>query len=90
MLDNYDSDIVFDVTHSVQKPGGLGDSSGGNRDYVPGLSRAGSALGITSFFLEVHPVPDNSPSDGPNMLRLADFEQVVKDIVAFNYTGDVK
>src|SRR6056300_1196702 len=89
MLDNYDSDIVFDVTHSVQKPGGLGTSSGGNRDYVPGLARAGSALGITSFFIEVHPVPDNSPSDGPNMLRLADFEQVVKDIVAFNYTGNV-
>jgi 2-dehydro-3-deoxyphosphooctonate aldolase (KDO 8-P synthase) len=90
MLNNYDSDIVFDVTHSVQKPGGLGNSSGGNRDYVPGLARAGSALGITSFFIEVHPVPDDSPSDGPNMLRLADFEQVVKDIVAFNYTGDVK
>ena len=90
MLDNYDSDIVFDVTHSVQKPGGLGGSSGGNRDYVPGLARAGSALGITSFFIEVHPVPDDSPSDGPNMLRLADFEQVVKDIVAFNYSGDVQ
>jgi 2-dehydro-3-deoxyphosphooctonate aldolase (KDO 8-P synthase) len=89
MLDNYDNDIVFDVTHSVQKPGGLGTSSGGNRDYVPGLSRAGSALGITSFFIEVHPVPDDSPSDGPNMLRLADFEQVVKDIIAFNYTGNV-
>ena len=85
MLDNVDCDIVFDVTHSVQKPGGLGNSSGGNRDYVPGLARAGSALGITSFFLEVHPVPDNSPSDGPNMLRLDDFEQLVKDIVAFNY-----
>jgi len=89
MLDNYDNDIVFDVTHSVQKPGGLGTSSGGNRDYVPGLARAGSALGITSFFIEVHPVPDDSPSDGPNMLRLADFEQVVKDIIAFNYTGNV-
>jgi 2-dehydro-3-deoxyphosphooctonate aldolase (KDO 8-P synthase) len=85
MLDNYDSDIVFDVTHSVQKPGGLGNSSGGNRDYVPGLARAGSALGITSFFLEVHPVPDDSPSDGPNMLRLEDFKQIVKDIVAHNY-----
>ena len=90
MLDNYDTDIVFDVTHSVQKPGGLGDSSGGNRDYVPGLARAGSALGITSFFLEVHPMPDDSPSDGPNMLRLDDFEQVVKDIVAFNYKGPSK
>lgn len=85
MLDNFDNDIVFDVTHSVQKPGGLGTSSGGNRDYVPGLARSGSALGINSFFIEVHPMPDNSPSDGPNMLRLDDFEQVVKDIVAHNY-----
>ena len=85
MLDNYDSDIVFDVTHSVQKPGGLGNSSGGNRDYVPGLARAGSALGITSFFIEVHPVPDNSPSDGPNMLRLDDFEQIVDDLVKYQY-----
>jgi 2-dehydro-3-deoxyphosphooctonate aldolase (KDO 8-P synthase) len=86
MLNNYDNDIVFDVTHSVQKPGGLGNSSGGNRDYVPGLSRAGSALGITSFFLEVHPVPDNSPSDGPNMLRLDNFERVVDEIVRYSYT----
>ena len=85
MLDNYDNDIVFDVTHSVQKPGGLGDSSGGNRDYVPGLARAGSALGISSFFLEVHPMPDDSPSDGPNMLRLDDFEQVVDDLVKYQY-----
>jgi 2-dehydro-3-deoxyphosphooctonate aldolase (KDO 8-P synthase) len=85
MLDNYDSDIVFDVTHSVQKPGGLGDSSGGNRDYVPGLARAGSALGVTSFFLEVHPMPDDSPSDGPNMLRLDNFEKVVDDLVKYQY-----
>ena len=87
MLDNYDNDIVFDVTHSVQKPGGLGDSSGGNRDYVPGLARAGSALGITSFFIEVHPVPDDSPSDGPNMLRLDDFERTVDDIHSYSYTS---
>lgn len=85
MLDNYDNDIVFDVTHSVQKPGGQGTSSGGNRDYVPGLSRAGSALGITSFFVEVHPVPDDSPSDGPNMLRLDNFEQLVDDLVKYQY-----
>ncbi|MBG09905.1 MAG: 3-deoxy-8-phosphooctulonate synthase [Gammaproteobacteria bacterium] len=87
MLEHIDSDIVFDVTHSVQKPGGLGTSSGGNRDYVPGLARSGSALGIKSFFIEVHPVPDQSPSDGPNMLRLDDFEEVVNDIVRYSYTG---
>jgi 2-dehydro-3-deoxyphosphooctonate aldolase (KDO 8-P synthase) len=84
MLANYEHPIVFDVTHSVQKPGGLGSSSGGNRDYVPGLARAGAALGIQSFFLEVHPNPDIAPSDGPNMLRLDDFEKVVADIVAIS------
>jgi len=84
MLSNYDYPVVLDATHSVQKPGGNGGSSGGNRDYVPGLSRAGSALGIRNFFLEVHPDPDNAPSDGPNMLRLDDFEKVVRDIVAIS------
>lgn len=87
MLTNYNVPIVLDATHSVQKPGGNGTSSGGNRDYVPGLTRAASALGIDSFFLEVHADPDNAPSDGPNMLRLDDFEQVIKDIVAHNYKG---
>jgi 2-dehydro-3-deoxyphosphooctonate aldolase (KDO 8-P synthase) len=82
MLDNYDCPLVFDVTHSVQKPGGNGSSSGGNRTYVPGLARAASALGVTNFFLEVHDDPDNAPSDGPNMLRLEDFENVVKQIKA--------
>ena len=86
MLDTYEHDIVFDVTHSVQKPGGLGSSSGGNRDYVPGLARAGSALGIQSFFLEVHPDPDLAPSDGPNMLRLEDFERTVDEIHRYSYT----
>ena len=87
MLDTYEHDIVFDVTHSVQKPGGLGSSSGGNRDYVPGLARAGSALGIQSFFLEVHPNPDLAPSDGPNMLRLDDFERTVDEIHRYSYTS---
>jgi len=86
MLDTYEHDIVFDVTHSVQKPGGLGSSSDGNRDYVPGLARAGSALGIQSFFLEVHPDPDLAPSDGPNMLRLEDFERTVDEIHRYSYT----
>ena len=87
MLDNFDGAVVLDATHSVQKPGGAGDSSGGNRDYVPGLSRAASALGIRNFFLEVHADPDNAPSDGPNMLKLENFEDVVRDIVAHHYPG---
>ena len=86
MLDNYDN-VVFDVTHAVQKPGGQGSSSGGNRDYVPGLSRSASALGVSNFFIEVHTDPDNAPSDGPNMLRLEDFERTVHDIISYSYTG---
>ena len=80
MLNNIDHDIVFDVTHAVQKPGGNGGSSGGNRDFVPGLARAGAAMGVKNFFIEVHPDPDNAPSDGPNMVRLMDFENVVSQI----------
>ena len=87
MLDNYDCPMVFDVTHAVQKPGGNGTSSGGNRDYVPGLARSASALGVTNFFLEVHQDPDNAPSDGPNALHLKDFEKVVDDIHRYSYTG---
>jgi len=87
MLNNIDADIVFDVTHSVQKPGGLGGSSGGNRAYVAGLARAGAALGIKNFFLETHADPDNAPSDGPNMVPLDKFEELVDDIVRYSYTG---
>ena len=81
MLKNYNVPIVLDATHAVQKPGGLGASSGGNRDYVPGLCRAGAGLGIRNFFLEVHTDPDNAPSDGPNALYLKDFNNVVESIV---------
>ena len=85
MLNSYDVPVVFDVTHSVQKPSGLGGVSGGNREYVPSLARAASALGVSNFFLEVHPDPDNAPSDGPNMLRLENFERTVRDIHSYSY-----
>jgi 2-dehydro-3-deoxyphosphooctonate aldolase (KDO 8-P synthase) len=84
MLSHYDN-VVFDVTHAVQKPGGNGTSSGGNREYVPGLARAASALGVQNFFVEVHTDPDHAPSDGPNMLKIEDFEAVVEQIVRYNY-----
>jgi len=86
MLSNYNVPIVYDITHSVQKPGGMGTSSGGNREYVPGLARAASAMGVTNFFLEVHKDPDNAPSDGPNALYLNDFKNVVADIVKYSYS----
>lgn len=87
MRDNYSVPLVFDATHSCQRPGGLGNSSGGNRDNVAGLTRAAAALGVSNFFLEVHPDPDNAPSDGPNMVRLKDFERVIDDIHRYSYTG---
>jgi 2-dehydro-3-deoxyphosphooctonate aldolase (KDO 8-P synthase) len=86
MLNYYDIPLVFDATHSVQKPSSLGKSSGGNRDYVAGLTRAAAALGVTNFFLEVHSNPDNAPSDGPNTLRLEDFERTVHDIHRYSYS----
>ena len=87
MLDNAGVPVVFDCTHSVQKPGGQGDSSGGNRNYVPPLSRAASAMGVSNFFLEVHADPDNAPSDGPNMIKLENFEEIVRDIIGYSYSS---
>lgn len=87
MLDHLGVPIVFDVTHSVQKPSVLGECSGGNREYVPGLARAASALGVNNFFLEVHADPDNAPSDGPNMLHIKDFERTIDEIYSYSYTG---
>ena len=85
MLKNLEVPVILDATHAVQKPGGNGDSSGGNREYVAGLTRAASALGISNFFMEVHDKPNDAPSDGPNMIRLKNFEDVVADIVRYSY-----
>lgn len=69
--------VVYDVTHSVQQPGGLGGATGGNREYVSGLSRAAVAIGVAAVFMEVHPDPDNAKSDGPNSVALADLEALL-------------
>jgi 2-dehydro-3-deoxyphosphooctonate aldolase (KDO 8-P synthase) len=70
--------VIFDGTHSVQSPGGAGDRSGGDRCMVPYLTRAAVAVGCDGLFLEVHPDPDKSPSDGPNMLPLDDFPDLIR------------
>ena len=81
IAENYSTTLIFDATHSVQKPGGLGGTSGGNRDYVPALVRAAVATkNVDGIFVEVHPDPDNAPSDGPNSLNLPQFEMVCRDI----------
>ena len=69
--------VVFDATHSVQKPGGNGNATGGNRNYVEPLAKAAIAAGADALFFEVHPDPDNALSDGPNMIRLDDFEDML-------------
>ena len=76
--------VVFDATHSVQQPGGRGDTSGGERQFVPVLARAAVAIGVATVFLEAHPDPDNAPSDGPNMVPFAQLEDLVRDLVAFD------
>lgn len=73
--------VVFDATHSVQKPGGKGNATGGNREYVEPLAKAAIAAGADALFFEVHPDPDHALSDGPNMVRLEDFEEMIKRIL---------
>ncbi len=74
VMREFGAPVVFDATHSVQQPGGLGGASGGNRAFVPGLARAAVAVGVAALFMEVHPDPDRALSDGPNSLRLGDLE----------------
>lgn len=73
--------VVFDATHSVQKPGGKGDCTGGNREYVEPLAKAAIAAGADALFFEVHPDPDHALSDGPNMVRLDEFEELLRRIL---------
>ena len=76
--------VVFDATHSVQKPGAFGDRSGGNRDLIPVLARAAAGVGCDGFFFEVHPRPDEALCDGPNSLWLSDLEGVLAQVVAID------
>ena len=72
--------VIFDATHSVQQPGGLGESSGGKREYVPYLARAAIAVGVAGVFIETHQNPDNAPSDGPNMLNINDLKKLLQNL----------
>jgi 2-dehydro-3-deoxyphosphooctonate aldolase (KDO 8-P synthase) len=73
--------VVFDATHSVQQPGGMGDKTGGQREFVEYLARAAVAVGIAAIFIETHPDPDNAPSDGPNMVPLLKMENLLKQLI---------
>ena len=73
--------VIMDCTHSVQRPGAAGGKTGGNREFVPSMALAAKAFGATGYFFEVHPNPEEAMSDGPNMLYLKDFEEVIKSLL---------
>jgi 2-dehydro-3-deoxyphosphooctonate aldolase (KDO 8-P synthase) len=77
--------VIYDATHSVQQPGGQGTSSGGDRTMVPVLARAAIAVGVAGVFMETHQDPDKAPSDGPNMVKLADMPQVLETLKEFDF-----
>ncbi len=76
--------VVYDITHSVQTPGGAGTTSGGQREFAPTLARAAVAVGVAAVFAETHPDPDSALSDGPNMIPLGQFEAFLKDLQALD------
>src|SRR5208283_2853901 len=76
--------VVFDATHSVQQPGGLGSSSGGQREFAPVLARAAVAIGVAAVFIETHPDPDRAPSDGPSMIPLKQMPALLAELMAFD------
>jgi 2-dehydro-3-deoxyphosphooctonate aldolase (KDO 8-P synthase) len=76
--------VIFDATHSVQQPGGQGDKSGGEREFVPVLARAAVAVGVAGVFIETHQDPDKAPSDGPNMVPLKEMEPLLRTLVEFD------
>ena len=81
IMSKYGFPIVFDATHSVQQPGGMGEKSGGQREFVPYLARAAIAVGVGAIFIETHDDPDNAPSDGPNMVPLSELKQLLQKLI---------
>ena len=84
IMAGFGAPVIFDATHAVQKPGGLGGSSGGEREFVPVLARAAVAVGVAGVFIETHEDPDRAPSDGPNMVPLREFPALVARLMAFD------
>jgi 2-dehydro-3-deoxyphosphooctonate aldolase (KDO 8-P synthase) len=76
--------VIFDATHSVQQPGGRGDTSGGEREFVPVLARAAVAVGVAGVFIETHPDPDRALSDGPNMVPLREMAALLAELKDFD------
>ena len=84
IMKSFGGPVVFDATHSVQQPGGQGGTSGGQREFVPPLARAAASIGVAAIFMETHPDPASAPSDGPNMIPMDRFEELLNDIKRFD------
>ena len=81
IMKRFEYPVIFDATHSVQEPGGLGNRSGGKREFVSTLAKAAVAVGVAGIFIETHQDPDNAPSDGPNMLNIKDLEFLIEKLI---------
>ena len=84
VMKSFSYPVIFDATHSVQEPGGLGEKSGGKREFVTTLSKAAAAVGVAGIFIETHNDPDNAPSDGPNMLHIENLENLIYKLIEFD------
>tara|TARA_Y100001970_G_C13976826_1_gene721068 strand:- start:11 stop:841 length:831 start_codon:yes stop_codon:yes gene_type:complete len=84
IMKKFNYPVIFDGTHSVQQPGGLGDKSGGKREFIPSLCKAAVSIGVAGIFLETHDDPDNAPSDGPNMIHLKDLKNLLAQLKEFD------
>ena len=84
IMKKFEYPVIFDATHSVQEPGGLGNRSGGKREFVSTLAKAAVAVGVAGIFIEVHQDPDHASSDGPNMLNIKDLEFLIEKLIKFD------
>ena len=84
IMKKYKYPIIFDATHSVQLPGGMGSTSGGQREHIPSLCKAAISIGVAGLFLETHNDPDNAPSDGPNMINIKDLKNLLIQLKQFD------
>jgi 2-dehydro-3-deoxyphosphooctonate aldolase (KDO 8-P synthase) len=84
VMKSFSYPVIFDATHSVQEPGGLGEKSGGKREFVTTLSKAAAAVGVAGIFIETHNDPDKAPSDGPNMLHIENLENLISKLIEFD------
>ncbi|MCZ2328586.1 3-deoxy-8-phosphooctulonate synthase [Bartonella sp. F02] len=90
IMRSFGAPVIFDATHSVQEPGGKGDSSGGQRQFVEVLARAAVSVGVAGIFLETHQDPDNAPSDGPNMIKIDHLQRLLENLMSFDLLAKKK